>query len=241
MQAGGASGDSRTFSLSGISLHNLTRLLSNGSSSLYFEGEGEDDDDDEADVYEDDDDWGYEIRTHSRPPWYEEVTEPVKEGVELLYSGDFGRIGPKSRSRRKAANIARRVLAQSSIPTPVSYREELTSVSLIDRYEFYPLICLWKDMVPNSNGTTVAEYASNIYTGQFSTGSGLLTANFQPLLLTLHVLDSSFYYTCAQGKVQNHSTLRKVLIFVRLPFAYLRYKCSSLPSDPAATLLELRG
>ncbi len=138
MQAGGASGDSRTFSLSGISLHNLTRLLSSGSSSLYFEGEGNDNDD-ETDIYEDDDDWGYETRTHSRPPWYEEVKEPVKEGVELLYSGDFGRIGPKSRSRRKAANIARRVLSQSSTPIPVSYREELTSVSLNDLNKFHPL------------------------------------------------------------------------------------------------------
>lgn len=132
MQADGTSGGSRTFSLSGISLHHLTRLLRAASGGngprLYFEQD--DEEEDEGEVYEDDDgdDWVYESRTHGRPPWYEEVTEPVKEGVELLYSGDFGRVGHKSRSQRKVASIAKRVLSQSSIAVPVSYREELASV-----------------------------------------------------------------------------------------------------------------
>lgn len=167
MQTDGTSGGTRTFSLSGISLRHLTQLLRAASGGngprLYFE-QDEEEEEDEGEMYEDDDDdyWVHESRPHGRPPWYEEVTEPVKEGVELLYSGDFGRIGPKSRSRRRAANVARQVLSRSSTAVPITYREELVS-----------------NMVPNSNGTTVAEYASNIYTGQFST-------------------DSSFYYTCAQ-------------------------------------------
>lgn len=133
MQADGTSGGSRTFSLSGISLHNLTRLLraasGGGGPHLYFDEEDEEDDDNDA-IYEDDDDWGYEIRAPGRPPWFEEVKEPVKEGVELLYSGDFGRIGPKSRSQRKTANIARHVLAQSHKAVPAPSREELVCVSI---------------------------------------------------------------------------------------------------------------
>lgn len=138
MQADGASGGSRTFSLSGISLHHLTRLLraaSGGSGPhLYFEEDDEEDDDDETGIYEDDDDWGYETRTIGRPPWFEEVKEPVKEGVELLYSGDFGRIGPKCRSRRNAANLARHVLAQTSKAIPVSYREDFSCVCVTFYY-----------------------------------------------------------------------------------------------------------
>ncbi|KAF9444600.1 WD40 repeat-like protein [Macrolepiota fuliginosa MF-IS2] len=166
MQADGTTGGTRTFSLSGISLHNLTRLLRAASGTSgphpYFDGEDEDEDDDETGLLYDDDEWGFESRTQGRPTWFEEVTEPMKEGVELLYSGDFGRIGPKSRNQRNAANIARHILAKSSTVVPASHREELIS-----------------GMVPNTNGTTIAEYASNIYTGQFSA-------------------DSSFYYTCAQ-------------------------------------------
>ncbi|KXN88929.1 LEC14B protein [Leucoagaricus sp. SymC.cos] len=167
MQAEGTSGGSRTLSLSGISLHHLTRLLrvaSNGNGARYY-FEQDDGEEGEGEIYEDDDDdedWSYQPPTHTRPSWYEEVTEPIQEGVELLFSGDFGRIGPKSRNRRKAANMARQVLSHKLATVPVSHREELAS-----------------HLVPNSNGTTIAEYASNIYTGQFSA-------------------DSSFYYTCAQ-------------------------------------------
>ncbi|XP_006454240.1 hypothetical protein AGABI2DRAFT_62131 [Agaricus bisporus var. bisporus H97] len=168
MQADGASGGPATFNLSGLSLRNLTRLLraasgDSGSHLYRVEDEDQDDSDDqESGLYEDEDDWDYENRNMGHPPWYEEVKEPIKEGVELLYSGDFGRIGHKSRGKRNTANLARHVLAQTSKAIPVACREDLSC-----------------DMVPNSNGTTVAECAANVYTGQFSA-------------------DSSFYYTCAQ-------------------------------------------
>lgn len=96
---------------------------------LYFEYDN-DGGGDNDELYEDDEDdyLIYEPRQMDRPSWHEEVKEPVEEGVELLYSGDFGRIGPKSRSRRKAVNIARQILSQNSVATPVTYREELISV-----------------------------------------------------------------------------------------------------------------
>jgi WD repeat-containing protein 23 len=137
MQADSASGGSRTFSLSGISLHSLSRLLRAASAGtgphLYFEDEEEEEgNDDDGEYFEndEDDDWAYGSHVYRRPPKHEKVTESVKEGVELLYSGDFGRIGPKSRSRRKAANIARQVLSRKSAAIPVCYREELVSVGL---------------------------------------------------------------------------------------------------------------
>jgi WD repeat-containing protein 23 len=132
MQADGTSGGPATFSLSGISLHHLTRLLraasGGGDSHLYAEENDGDGDDQESGVYEDEDDWEYERRSVGHPPWYEEVKEPVKEGVELLYSGDFGRVGHKCRSKQNTANLAKHVLSQASKAVPVASREDLSCV-----------------------------------------------------------------------------------------------------------------
>jgi len=134
MQSSSPSGGTRSLSFRSINLHSLARLLRAASADdgpgFYFEPDNDDGDDDE--LYEDDEeDYSlYEPRQIIRPTWHEEIKEPVEEGVELLYSGDFGRIGPKSRSRRKVVNIARQILSQSSVAIPETYREELISVCL---------------------------------------------------------------------------------------------------------------
>jgi len=165
MQSSSPSGGTRSLSFRSINLHSLARLLRAASADdgpgFYFEPDNDDGDDDE--LYEDDeDDYSlYEPRQITRPTWHEEIKEPVEEGVELLYSGDFGRIGPKSRSRRKVVNIARQILSQSSVAIPETYREELISVCLqhlrdlhflsVDRtWYLIQMALLWQNILPTS-------------------------------------------------------------------------------------------
>ncbi|KAF9556421.1 WD40 repeat-like protein [Agrocybe pediades] len=103
-------------------------------------------------------------------PFFSPVTEPKKEGVELLASGEFGRVGVKSRVRRKRFNVARTILSQGNHPVPSLNREELSS-----------------KMVPNTNGTTVATYDANMYTAQFSDDSSFFYTCAQDF--KLHIFD----------------------------------------------------
>lgn len=160
--SGGA--DRRTDGLSGISLQTLSRILFNTPRAFetsveedHDEDEGDDDDDDDGDEP------SYDTSFH-RPmySWFSPHTEPQKEGVELLLSGDFGSVGLKINAVRKNLNITRSLLGRPHHPMPASYQEQYSN-----------------NLVPNTNGTSVATYESNVYTAQFSA-------------------DSSFYYTCAQ-------------------------------------------
>jgi WD repeat-containing protein 23 len=90
------------------------------------------------------------------------VGKPQEAGSHLLMSGEFGRIGKKTASRRENVNIARVLTNPPALFCPASYKEDISG-----------------NLVPNCNGTAVALYNANIYSGQFST-------------------DSSLYYTCAQ-------------------------------------------
>jgi WD repeat-containing protein 23 len=60
--------------------------------------------------------------------WFPEVTEPQKAGVELLSSGDFGRVGDKLRSRRNDLNIAKFIHKRSSQPIVIPCKEDYASV-----------------------------------------------------------------------------------------------------------------
>ncbi|TDL28344.1 WD40 repeat-like protein [Rickenella mellea] len=93
--------------------------------------------------------------------WFQQVTKPQKAGMELLMSGEFGQVESKVRSRA----------GQRSIPTILKRRAAST------RHLCKEIVSA--DLVPNTNGTVVANYDDNIYSGQFSS-------------------DSSFYYTCGQ-------------------------------------------
>ncbi|KDQ63158.1 hypothetical protein JAAARDRAFT_147176 [Jaapia argillacea MUCL 33604] len=146
-----------TTAITGINIRDLVRILGIGSGGF---GRGRPDDDDE-DEEDDDDTTGYPPFSTASQSWMPEVKEPQKEGVELLMSGDFGRVQNKILSRSKGLNVAKQ-LASRSMSVRRPYREDIAA-----------------DLIPNTNGTAVATYEHNAYSGQFST-------------------DSSFYYTCVQ-------------------------------------------
>ncbi|KAA1467844.1 WD40 repeat-like protein [Dentipellis sp. KUC8613] len=124
--------------------------------------EQEDDEDDDEDYEEDESYWSPSVRRGpDLPEWARPPTEPQQEGVELLMSGEFGRIRPKVNVRGGQRSVAR-ILQSRQTRTRSLYKEDLIS-----------------DLVPNTNGTAVAAYDHNIYSGQFSA-------------------DSTFYYTCVQ-------------------------------------------
>lgn len=142
--------------LSGASLQAIGALLSTP-------GPWADDDEDDGDyIDEDDDDDNYSPHYYGRSPSPEDppASESQEKGVELLNSGEFGRIAAHKAS--KPARLSRSP-GQPSVRLPVAS----------------PRSSIVSDMVPNTNGTTVATYDANMYTAQFSD-------------------DSSFYYTCAQ-------------------------------------------
>jgi WD repeat-containing protein 23 len=146
-----------SISLSSVHLGDLARFVSvqtrdfrRGTNLRAEEDEEWEDEEEEEDSPED--------QTDCAPP----VNEAQKEGEELLSSGDFGRIGIKIRTRANNRNFVKLVLNRASHPIPNFHREDLLS-----------------NLVPNTNGTAVATYDSNVYTAQFSD-------------------DASFYYTCAQ-------------------------------------------
>ncbi|KAF8079014.1 WD40-repeat-containing domain protein [Lyophyllum atratum] len=169
MQAGGGPQASRdgqqTISLSGINLHDLTRLLGSagvrGGRLQDFALQEEDPDEDEDE--DEDDNYYNAYRASAHVQWTgPKTTEPQQAGVELLDSGDFGRVAHKLRSRRNDINIAKLILNRAQRAQPHTYKEDYAN-----------------NLIPNSNGTAVAAYDANIYTGQYSA-------------------DSSFYYTCSQ-------------------------------------------
>jgi len=110
-----------------------------------------------ADADDDDDEEGAYIAygaPHSAASLFDEVTEPKPAGVELLNSGEFGRLS----SRKRPSSLPHRIRSrQARVQRP--YRQDLAH-----------------GLVPNSNGTVVARYSANAYSGQYSA-------------------DASFYYS----------------------------------------------
>ncbi|KAJ7070505.1 WD40-repeat-containing domain protein [Mycena amicta] len=146
----------RTLDLRGLTMADLNQLL-RGTPDPADEEE-EDDDEDDGDERE----YRRALRQSSHKAYFKEVKEPQEAGVRLLHSGDFGRVGPKIRSRGNNLNIAKTLRSRASQARPRFYREDYTT-----------------GLVPNSSGTTVAEFDANVYTAQYSA-------------------DSSFFYTCSQ-------------------------------------------
>lgn len=119
--------DSPTISVAGITFDDLTRLLAGrGITARNLSDEAEDDDDDD---YQDE-------YTDSSPQvihkWFPEVTEPQEAGLELLKSGDFGRVGDKLRSRRSDINIAKFIYKRPMQLKPVPSKEDYASVCIYD-------------------------------------------------------------------------------------------------------------
>ena len=80
-------------------------------------------------------------------------------GLELLESGDFGRIEVKNRSRRNRRDIARTVFNQGRKPVPLDI-QTVSWYLLAARSSFthYLGLYLTQNLVLYTNGTTVVTY-----------------------------------------------------------------------------------
>ncbi len=90
----------------------------------------DDDDEDDGDVFG----FGWNRPQSHQPQKYthEKVTEPQAQGLSLLYSGEFGRIGHQTRTRNKDNNVAKMFITRGAKLRP-SPREDLTSVCYFPR------------------------------------------------------------------------------------------------------------
>ncbi|KAF8846158.1 WD40 repeat-like protein [Paxillus ammoniavirescens] len=138
-----------------ITYGDLVRLLRAGPPSGSQDAEDDDGDDD-----------GYAWDMHWNQQWFPPHTEPHEKGVELLMSGEFGRVSNKVKSNNGRKNISRLLLDRRG----TMYREELAS-----------------ELIPNSNGTAVASNGANLYVGQYSKDSSFYYTCCQDF--RLHVYD----------------------------------------------------
>lgn len=119
---------------------------------LSYQREDPEDEDDEDDFYTSF--WG-SMRGLERAGdnWYPKITEPQPTGVKLLRSGDFGKARNRLGAPRNSniySRLRRMGLQQRTVDAAVDLKHNL---------------------IPNTHGTTVAAYYSNIYVAQFSPGT----------------------------------------------------------------------
>ena len=134
------------------------------------------------------------------------ATEPLEQGVELLASGEFGRIGLKHRTQQRNPNIVEKILKQRSRAIPVHVEEEIHSVRITRDSNSKLCYSCFQNLVPNTNGTTVANYDARVYTASFSKGFPSCLSLIE-LLIYSCISDSSFFYTCSQGSNLLQSTI----------------------------------
>ena len=129
----------------------LVRQSHQTSRQVRAELEDEDEDEDYDELYT-----SYWGSTHglqwAGDNWYPKVTEPQPAGVRLLRSGDFGKARDRFGTPRNS-NIYSRLRRVALQPRTVDAAD------------------LKHNLTPNTHGTTVAEYYSNIYVAQFSPGT----------------------------------------------------------------------
>lgn len=112
------------------------------------EDEDEEDEDDFYGSY-----WGSTLSLQrAGDNWYPRVTEPQPPGIKLLRSGDFGKARNRLGTPRNS-NIYSRLRRMALQPRTVNAAD---------------LKC---NLIPNTHGTAVAAYYSNIYVAQFSPGT----------------------------------------------------------------------
>lgn len=108
--------------LRGITLDDLNQLLRSTAEPEEESAAADEEDDDEEDEY-------YRaFRNSGHSLYFRKVTEPQEPGVQLIHSGEFGRVGPKIKSRRKDLNIAKQLRSRASQARPRFCKEDYTSV-----------------------------------------------------------------------------------------------------------------
>lgn len=143
----------------------LARLVRHHRQAFQQQADADDDEDDEDDFYTSF--WG-SMRGLERAGdnWYPKITEPQPAGVELLRGGDFGKARNRLGTPRNSniySKLRRMALQQRAVSAPVDLKHNL---------------------IPNTHGTTVATYYSNIYVAQYSPGAS------QRILFLLWLLHS---------------------------------------------------
>ena len=140
----------------------------------------DDEDVDPDDFIDDEDEDGdiYNFRHYSRFPYKPTpVRKPILKGLELLMSGEFGRVGHQLSSRQRDK------LNSPDENTEDSDNDYATAASRPYNYNFAQTILnrgsrirpphmedVANEMIPTSNGTVVARYSANAYVGQYSSG-----------------------------------------------------------------------
>lgn len=118
--------------LPAITLQDLARLMSVGAAARIGNNrvtiQHEDFEDEDDGDYMDEDDEDDHSPSHQSSQWFPPVTEPQQAGLDLLASGEFGRVGIKHRTRRNNMNISRSVLNQFYQHIPMPSREDTQSV-----------------------------------------------------------------------------------------------------------------
>lgn len=118
--------------------------------------------------------------------WRTPYKNPQSTGVQLLLSGEFGRVDVKRRAylREKwrmdeQGNLVRdnrerpeteRGNEEESRNVHPKYKLDFRIRSIHARTRYMPREDLVEGLVPNTNGTVVASYGNNVYCGQYSTG-----------------------------------------------------------------------
>ncbi|TBU63826.1 WD40 repeat-like protein [Dichomitus squalens] len=187
----------------------MTIFASNEVSTIGAAAAAEDDDDDPDYVDEEEDEeedvgyytYGLGSQAHSRPwnrsEWWPKRTEPQKEGLELLYSGEFGRLLHQIQAREGQHNVARNLLNRgtNARPTP---KEDITC-----------------EILPNSSGTAVASYPANAYVGQFSSDSAFYYTCVRNFRLHVYDMTAPIKHTVgrqlAQESSDGHATTMEVI------------------------------
>jgi len=175
--------------------------------SISVSADNEDDDPDYVPDDNDDDDrlsyylpWGR--RPHQPKNWFKPVTEPQKAGVELMAGGDFGRLRAK-----KIENVWKMLKERELGRKGRGRGTEREDFVRVRKHLLYAAGCrIWvfilcQNLTPNTNGTIVATYGSNAYSGQYSAGElpklffneYLTTIHYRRLLLLLFMLSRSAY------------------------------------------------
>lgn len=194
----GGRGPSLNFGLRGITVADLRSLLNPGALDL----EDDEDDEDYRPDQDSDDESAYYDNYRPRQ-WFPPVLEPQDEGVELLKSGDFGRVGTKMNGLYGSGNLARTIINRSTRPQPYPalYKEDYASV------------CPFPPHVSISAHRELRNWCQTAMVQLSQRTMLTYTPDSTPKVLFLVLLsmtcsdmsfppDSSFYYTCSQG---NHN------------------------------------
>lgn len=134
--------------------------------------DNDEDEDEEEEEEEEEIQLSYGRRPHAETPkWFPPVTTPQEAGKRLLMSGEFGRIGFETWSRKGGANFAKAILSRQTKlrQTPMQDVTNVSGVYVLGmQRSSQPRT---QAIVPNSNGTAVASLTDNIYCGQYSASS----------------------------------------------------------------------